>query len=144
MKLVEQFIGLMAWFLWGPQERALSDSVRGKDPMVMNTSSTMNYETQIMPRRYAMGTYLRVTHSGGVTLRMAGEIVKALQPLNVKVTLIHEGVVADTCSILSVACLAAGFGSRIYVWANGPDTMPAVEILTKAFAGGFGIKDAAA
>ena len=145
MKLVEQFIGLMAWFLWGPQERALSDSVRGKDPMV-STTSTVNYATQAMPlppKRYAMGTYLRVTHSPGVTLRMAGEIVKALQPLDVRVTLIYDGVVADGRSILSIACLAAGFGARVYVWANGPDTMQAVEILTKALAGGFGVKGTA-
>lgn len=113
---------------------------------MMNTSSTMNYTDTMppIPRRYAIGTYLRVTHVNGVTLRMAGEIVKAVQPLNVKITLIYKGVVADADSILSIASLAAGYGAKVYVWANGPDTSHAIEILAKVFAGGFGIRDTAA
>jgi phosphocarrier protein HPr len=143
MKLVEQFFGSMAWFLWGPRERTQSDGAQRKDPMMMNTSSTMNYMGTMPPppKRYAIGTYLRVTHTHGVTLRMAGEIVRAVQPLNVKITLIYKGVVADADSILSIAALAAGYGAKVYVWANGPDTTQAIEILAKVFAGGFGMKD---
>lgn len=114
--------------------------------MITMTTGTMNYTDTMppLPKRYAIGTYLRVTHINGVTLRMAGEIVKAVQPLNVKITLIYKGVAADADSILSIASLAAGYGAKVYVWANGPDTTQAVEILAKVFAGGFGIKDTAA
>jgi phosphotransferase system HPr (HPr) family protein len=143
MKLVEQLFGSMAWFLWGPREQTPSDGVQRKDPVMMNTSSTITYMGTVppSPKRYAIGTYLRVTHTHGVTLRMAGEIVRAVQPLNVKITLIYKDVVADTDSILSIAALAAGCGSKVYVWANGPDTTQAIEILAKVFAGGFGMED---
>lgn len=145
MKFVEQLFGSMAWFLRGPQARTPSDGAQRKDAMMMTTTGTINYTDTPppLPRRYAIGTYLRVTQINGVTLRMAGEIVKAVQPLNVKITLIYKGVAADADSILSIASLAAGYGAKVYVWANGPDTSQAIEILAKVFAGGFGIKDTA-
>jgi phosphocarrier protein HPr len=146
MKLVEQFIDLMAWFLQGPRPRTPGDGVQGMIPVVLTKdSNVMNESTQTMEAPASLGvlsTYLRVTHAGGLTLRMAGEIVRALQPLDVQITLIYAGVIADARSILSLVCLAAGRGARVYVSANGPDTARAVEILSKAFAGGFGVKSA--
>lgn len=89
-----------------------------------------------------VGIYLRVTYSEGVTLRMAGEIVKALQPLDAEVAFVHHGHVAHAHSILSIVTLAAAPMDRVYVWAVGPDAELAVEILAKAFAGGLGLAGA--
>ena len=101
----------------------------------------MNQTMQRPVTRSAVGTYLWVTHLGGMTLRMAGEIVKRLQPLDVHVTFVHRGNVADATSIMAMVCLYAGYGSKVYIWATGPDAPLAAEIVAKAFAGGFGPKD---
>jgi len=95
------------------------------------------------PKQTAIGIYLRVTAEDGLTLRMAGEIVQALQPLDVDVAFVHRGVVANARSILSVVSLAAAYSDRVYVWAHGQDAERAVETLAKAFAGGQGLNPAA-
>jgi len=87
--------------------------------------------------------HLRITDRPGLTLRMAGEIVRALQPLDVDIALEHGGVVANARSVLSIVCLAAPFGARVSVWANGADAPLAVEIIAKAFRGGRIIREAA-
>jgi len=95
------------------------------------------------PKQNAIGIYLRVTAEDGLTLRMAGEIVQALQPLDVDVAFVHRGVVANARSILSIVSLAAAQADRVYVWAHGPDAELAVEMLAQAFAGSHGLTPAA-
>jgi phosphotransferase system HPr (HPr) family protein len=96
-------------------------------------------EARTAPKQTAIGVYLRVTAEDGLTLRMAGEIVQALQPLDVDVAFVHRGVVANARSILSIVSLAAAHADRVYVWARGEDAELAVEILAQAFAGGQGL-----
>jgi phosphocarrier protein HPr len=113
-------------------------------PLLLKADPQFKNPLMFMPlRRGVMSTYLRVTYARGLTLRMAAEIVKALQPLDVDVAFEHSGIMANARSILSMVAMAAAQGARVYVWANGPDATKAFEIIAKAFAGGFGIKDVA-
>jgi len=98
-----------------------------------------NSGVRMAQKQAAIGVYLRVAAEDGLTLRMAGEIVQALQPLDVDVAFVHHGIVANARSILSIVSLAAAQSDRVYVWAHGQDAERAVEILAKAFAGGQGL-----
>lgn len=131
MKVTERFV-------WEPRKRA-GGSPENHRKALESMSMLINDTTGARTRRGTPTATLRVTHVHGLTLRMAGEIVKALQPLDAEVALEHNGGVANARSILSVVCLAAACGDRVRVWAVGPDCTRAVEVLARAFAGGFGM-----
>ena len=99
---------------------------------------------QLPDREKAVGIYLRVTYAGGMTLRMAAEIVKALQPFDVAVSFVHHGFVASARNALEIASMGAVYGDKVYLWAEGPDASLAVQAVMQAFAGNFETEPAAA
>jgi phosphocarrier protein HPr len=81
-----------------------------------------------------------IVNSLGLHARAAAQLVRVTGAFASKITLKRPdtGATADAKSILSVLHLAAGYGSPLFVEAEGDDEYDAVEAVAKLFSEGFG------
>lgn len=70
----------------------------------------------------------------GFHLRAAGRIVKLTKKYAAEVTIRFNGRSANAKSIMGLASLAAEFGSRVDIEADGPDEAQALEALVQLIA----------
>lgn len=83
---------------------------------------------------------LPIVNALGLHARAAAQLVRLAATFRCRITLVREdtGLTANAKSILSVLHLAASFGSRMHVTADGDDETEAVEAIAKLFQDGFG------
>jgi phosphotransferase system HPr (HPr) family protein len=76
----------------------------------------------------------------GLHARAAAQLVRLAGRFKCRLTLVREdtGLSANAKSILSVLHLAAAFGTRLHIVAEGVDEADAVAALKRLFEEGFG------
>lgn len=81
-----------------------------------------------------------VSNTLGLHARAAAQLVRLAGTFKCRLTLkrLDSGVTANAKSILSVLHLAAGFGIKLRIAADGVDEREAVEHIAKLFAAKFG------
>ena len=84
--------------------------------------------------------HLTVINPLGLHARAAAQLVRLANRFRCRLTLKRDdtGVSANVKSILSVLHLAAGFGVKIHLIADGEDEKAAIEAIEKLFLDGFG------
>lgn len=78
-----------------------------------------------------------VTNTLGLHLRAADKFVRIAQQFRANVSVICGGQRACGKSILDLAMLAAGCGSRLELQTDGPDAAAALDALTALIGRGF-------
>ena len=83
---------------------------------------------------------LPIVNALGLHARAAAQMVRLAARFKCRITLVRDdtGLTANAKSILSVLHLAASFGTKLNVIAEGIDEADAVAALEKLFADGFG------
>jgi len=79
-------------------------------------------------------TTATVSDPVGFHLRAAGRIVKLTKKFAAEVTIRYNGRSANAKSIMGLASLAAEFGTRVEIEADGPDELEALESLVQLIA----------
>jgi phosphotransferase system HPr (HPr) family protein len=73
----------------------------------------------------------------GLHLRAAAKLVVLSKSFRSEIRVICRGAVADARSILDLATLGAGRGTRLEIVAQGPDAEQAIEALTGLIVAGL-------
>lgn len=76
---------------------------------------------------------VRITGQFGLHARPAAQLVKLAQQYNCTVQLRTSSGKADAKSILDILSLAAGPGSEVHIYADGPDEKDALQTMLKFF-----------
>jgi len=74
---------------------------------------------------------LTVSNRLGLHARVATMMVQTMRNYSCQVTLIKDGVEVDARSVLGLLLLAASPGSEIVVRAQGPDSMAAIQEISR-------------
>ncbi len=81
---------------------------------------------------------VRVVNRNGVHARPAAEIVKCSARFTSEITLSRDDLEVNGKSIMGVMMLAAEYGSKLLVRANGPDADEAVSAIAELVERKFG------
>lgn len=81
---------------------------------------------------------VEIVNQNGIHARPAAEIVKTAGRFKSQITLAREDLEVNGKSIMGVMMLAAEFGSKVQLRADGPDAQEAVDALTSLIATKFG------
>lgn len=83
---------------------------------------------------------LSIVNSLGLHARAAAQLVRLTNGFSSKIMLLRPdtGGSADAKSILSILHLAAGFGTPLFVEADGDDEHEALDAIERLFSEGFG------
>lgn len=73
----------------------------------------------------------------GLHARVAARISTISQRFHSKIVIVANGKRANARSLVAVLILAAGFGSRVYIEASGPDEAEAVKAVAELVEKGF-------
>jgi phosphocarrier protein HPr len=81
---------------------------------------------------------IEIVNRLGLHARPAAMVVKVAARFEAEIFLIKDGTRINAKSIMGVMMLAAEFGSRLEIWAEGPDAEQAVAAIADVFASKFG------
>lgn len=82
-------------------------------------------EEEIVEKTLTVGNRL------GLHARVATMMVQSMRNYSCQVTLVKDGVEVDARSVLGLLLLAASPGSEIVVRAQGPDSMEAIQEISR-------------
>jgi phosphocarrier protein len=81
---------------------------------------------------------VEIVNKNGLHARPAAEIVKLSTRFKAEITIVRDDLEVNGKSIMGVMMLAAEFGSKVLVRANGPDAEQAVNAIAELVAAKFG------
>lgn len=81
---------------------------------------------------------VQIKNRAGLHTRPAAMLVKISSKYDSEIYLIKDGFTINAKSIIGVMTLAAEFGSKLTIKAEGSDAVEAVESLVTIFENGFG------
>jgi phosphocarrier protein HPr len=81
---------------------------------------------------------VEIVNKNGLHARPAAEIVKLSSRFKAEITIVRDDLEVNGKSIMGVMMLAAEFGSKVLVRANGPDAEQAVNAIAELVAAKFG------
>ncbi len=85
----------------------------------------------MIPEEKIVEKTLTVGNRLGLHARVATMVVQSMRNYSCQVTLVKDGVEVDARSVLGLLLLAASPGSAIVVRAQGPDSMEAINEISR-------------
>lgn len=91
-----------------------------------------------MPESRRPEATVTIRNVKGLHARASAKFVKCAESFDATVHVSKDGQSVGGTSIMGLMMLAAGPGSQVHIWAEGPEAPEAVEALAQLVADGFG------